>query len=72
MKVRDLKGDLLGTKVRIPKKFEDTYQEITGEMFIFSYWNAGVWFKKKMSEDRIYPLCMNPKELLAFTVVREA
>jgi hypothetical protein len=72
MKVRDLKDvDLVGIKVKIPKKFEDTYQQIKGEMYICSYWQAGVWFKKSMKSDRIYPLSMNPAELLNFTVVKE-
>ena len=72
MKVKDLKDvDLVGIKVKIPKKFEDLYQQIKGEMYVYSYWQAGVWFKKSMKEDRIYPLSMEPKELLNFTVVKE-
>jgi hypothetical protein len=72
MKVKDLKDvELVGIKVKIPKKFEDLYQGIKGEMYVCSYWQAGVWFKKSMKESKIYPLCMEPKELLNFTVVKE-
>ena len=72
MKVKDLKDvELVGIKVKIPKKFEDLYQGIKGEMYVVSYWQAGLWFKKEMGSDRIYPLCMEPKELLNFTVVKE-
>jgi len=70
IKVKDLKNeDLVGVKVRIPKKFENTYMGITGSMYIYSYWNAGIWFKKSMGDTRIYPLCVPPQELLNFTVV---
>lgn len=72
MKVKDLKDvELVGIKVKIPKKYEDLYQQIKGEMYVVSYWQQGVWFKKSMKESRIYPLCMEPKELLNFTVVKE-
>jgi hypothetical protein len=71
MKVKDLKdASLYGIKVKIPKKFEDDYQGIKGEMHVVSVWNAGVWMKKKMTDERIYPLAINPKEVLNFTVVK--
>lgn len=72
MKVKDLKDqELVGTKVKIPKRFEDAYQKIKGEMYIYSWWHNGIWFKKNMEEDRIYPFTINPRELLKFTVVKE-
>ncbi|MEK6879105.1 MAG: hypothetical protein AABY22_05825 [Nanoarchaeota archaeon] len=70
MKVKDIKTDLVGVKIRIPKKFEDTYQGIKGDMFLYSIWNAGVWLKKSMKEDRIYPFCIEPRKVLEFTVVK--
>jgi hypothetical protein len=71
MKVKDLKTEsIYGLKVRIPKKFEDHYQGIKGDMHLLSVWNAGVWMKKKMSDDRMYPLSINPKEVLNFTVAK--
>jgi hypothetical protein len=72
MKIKQLKNqDLVGIKVKIPKKFQDDYQGIKGQMFIFSWWAQGVWFKKSLTASRIYPLSMNPKELLNFEVVNE-
>jgi hypothetical protein len=71
MRVKDIKTDLVGTKVTIPKKFEDKYMGIFGKMYIYSYWGKGIWFKKSMKEDRIYPLTMDTKELLNFVVVKE-
>lgn len=71
MKVKDLKIDnLVGIKVRIPKKYEDSYVGIKGDLYLFSYWNAGLWLKKKMSDSQILPLCIDPRELLNFTVVK--
>jgi len=71
MKVKDLKSDLQGIKIRVPKKYEDTYMGIKGTMYIESWWTQGVWLKKSQTDNRIYPLCMNPKELLEFIVVKE-
>lgn len=70
MKVKDYKGDLKGLKIKIPKKFEDNYQQISGTMYLEGVWNVGVWLKKKRSDSRIYPLCIDPKEVLNFTVVK--
>jgi hypothetical protein len=71
MKVKEYKGNLTGIKIKIPKKFEDTYQGIKGEMYLVGSWQAGVWLKKSIKNDRIYPLCINPQEVLNFTVVKE-
>lgn len=73
MKIKDLpkNTELGGMKIKIPKKYEDTYQGIKGEMFIFSSWQKGVWLKKKMDADRIYPMQLDKlKDLLEFTIVR--
>jgi hypothetical protein len=70
MKVKDLKSEnLVGIKIRIPKKFEDNYQKIKGDMYLFSWWQAGVWLKKNMSDTRMYPLSINPKEILNFEII---
>ena len=71
MKLKEIKSDnLVGVKIKIPKKYEDSYQNITGTMYLFSWWQAGVWLKKSMDETRIYPLCIDPKLVLNFTVVK--
>ena len=73
MKIKDLpkNATLLGVKVKIPKKYEDDYSDIKGNMYIYSNWQKGVWLKKKMSDGRIYPLTFDKslKELLEFTIV---
>jgi len=70
MKVNDLKeNSLVGVKVKIPISHRKIYPELK-EAYIFSWWAQGIWFKKKMSEGQIYPVCMDPKELLQFTVVK--
>jgi len=71
MKVKDINTELVGTKVIIPKKFEDRYTGIFGKMYIYSWWSRGIWFKKSMKEDRVYPLTMEVEELLNFVVVKE-
>lgn len=74
MKIKDLPGTmgLLGVKIKIPKKYEDDYSDIKGNMYIYSHWSKGVWLKKKMDESRIYPLTFNKdlREILEFTVVK--
>jgi hypothetical protein len=72
MKVKDLPKDtqLVGVKVRIPKQFQAMYSGPKGPMVIFSSWNQGIWLKKSMIDSKIYPLCMDPKNLLDFTVVK--
>lgn len=71
MKVKDLKIDnLIGIKVKIPKKFEDNYVGIKGELYLYSSWNAGIWFKKDMSDSKILPLSIDPKEILNFIVAK--
>ena len=70
MKVKDLKQEnLVGIKIKIPKKFQDDYVGIVTEMYIYSWWNQGIWLKKNMKQERIYPLTMDPKEVLEFTVI---
>ena len=72
MKLKEIKGNLVGIKVVIPKEYEDNYQNIKGEMFIFGMWSKGLWLKKNMKEERIYPLCMDDvKQALEFKVVKE-
>ena len=73
MKVKDYKGEnLKGLKIKIPKRFEDDYQKIKGVMYLEGVWQGGVWLKKSQDDDetRIYPLCINPKEVLNFTIVK--
>jgi hypothetical protein len=73
MKVKDLKDqELRGIKVRIPKKYEDDYGKIKGVMILESMWRAGIWLKKEQKDDntRLYPLCIDPREVLNFTVVK--
>ena len=70
MKVKELKGDIKGIKVKIPKQFEDNYQNIKGNMYLESVWQAGVWLKKSLKEERIYPLCIDPRKVLEFIVVK--
>ena len=73
MKVKDYKGgNLIGIRVQIPKRFEDDYQNIKGKMYLHGVWQGGVWLKKSLEEDetRIYPLCIDPREVLNFTIVK--
>ncbi len=73
MKVKAYKGDnLVGVKIKIPKKYEDEYMGIKGTMILQGVWSAGVWLKKDkdLNSTKIYPLCIDPKEVLNFTVVK--
>ena len=72
MKVKELKGDLVGVKIKIPKKYQDRYMKIKKEMYLFSWWGKGVWLKNSMKENQVYPLVFNTnnKELLEFTVIK--
>lgn len=71
MKVKDLKDQqIYGLKIRIPKKYEDKYAGIKGDMHIVSVWNKGIWLKTKMEDTRIRPLCIDPKLVLNFTVAK--
>ena len=69
--IKNLKGELLGLKIKIPKKYQDSYSGIKKEMYLYSYWNKGVWLKTAMNKDRIYPLTFETdyKELLEFEVI---
>lgn len=72
MKVKDIPEfrSLTEIKVKIPKKFEDRYMGVYGDMFIYSYWQKGVWFKKRMKDSQVYPLTMeNPKDILEWDVI---
>ena len=44
---------------------------IKKEMYLYSYWNKGVWLKTDMKKDRIYPLTFDTdyKELLEFEAI---
>ena len=68
--IKSQKGELLGLKVKIPKKYQDSYSGITKEMYLYSWWNKGVWLKKNMKEERVDPLTFDTdnKELLEFEV----
>lgn len=72
MKVKDLPegASLVGVKVKIPKKYEDSYMGIKGSMYLYSWWQKGVWLKKSMEDGRIYPLTLNEstKEVLDFEI----
>ena len=71
MKIKDIHKDTLlqGTKVKIPKKFQDSYIGISKEMYLYSFWNKGIWLKKSMKDTKIFPLCINPEEVLNFDVL---
>jgi len=73
MKVRDLppSKDLIGIKVKIPKKYQDDYSGILDEMYVASFWGSGIWFKKYINDNLRCPLCIDPKLLLDFTVIGE-
>ena len=51
MKLKDVKGALRGTKIRISDKKDLP----SNEMFIYSAWNKGLWLKKNLKDERIYP-----------------
>ena len=73
MKIKDFpkNKELLGVRIKIPKKYSDSYIGIKDKMYIFSSWQKGVWLKKKMSENRIYPLQLDKlTDLLEFEVVK--
>ena len=68
-KIKYLKNvELRGFKIKIPKKYQDSYIGITKEMYLYSWWNKGVWLKKSMKDERIYPLTFDTdsSELLEF------
>jgi len=69
--VKDQKGELLGLKVKIPKKYIDNYIGIKKEMYLYSWWDKGVWLKNNMKEQRIYPLTFDTdkSELLEFEII---
>jgi hypothetical protein len=73
-KIKDLPEsvELRGIKIKIPKKYQDSYSGIKKEMYLYSWWNKGVWLKSDMNEDRVYPLTFSRddcKELLEFECI---
>ena len=72
MKLKDYKGNLVGVKIKIPKKYQIEYTGILPEMYILSNWNKGLWLRQKMSDTRMYPLCLDKvSECLEWTIVKE-
>ena len=70
MKLKDFKGNLVGVKIKIPKKYQS--DNILPEMYILSNWNKGLWLRQKISDTRMYPLCLDKvSECLEWTVVKE-
>jgi len=72
MKVKDMgEFQLLGTKIKIPKKYQDSYVGIQKEMYLYSLWGQGLWLKKSMEDTQVFPLSIDPKEVLNFTIVKK-
>ena len=72
MKLKDYKGNLVGVKIKITKKYQIEYTGILPEMYILSNWNKGLWLRQKMSDTRMYPLCLDKvSECLEWTIVKE-
>jgi len=74
MKVKDLPKDrpLNGIKVKIPSKFR-YHLTLAGlmkdEVYIRSTWERGVWVKEDLAASRMFPLCIDPKEVLEWKCV---
>ena len=77
MKVKDLdpETNLQDIQVRVPEGHEDTYpfEDRIGYwrgQWGYSDGKAGVWLKRSLDEDRIYPVCIdNLKETLEWEVI---
>ena len=55
-RLKDLPKDkqLVGLKIKIPKD-KRTLTDYSDKMYIYSGWNKGLWLKKKMEDQRIFP-----------------
>lgn len=63
MKVKDLKGNLQGTKVKTPKGVIGYWK---------SQWQKGVWLNENPSEGRMYPQFVDDlKDCLEWEVTEE-
>jgi len=56
LKSLDKDVDLVGLKIKVPKKLQLEHNLPKQEMIIYSGWNKGLWLKTKMEDGRIYPL----------------
>jgi len=54
LKELDKNQQLVGLKIKIPKAMQ-LEQGLKKEMFIYSGWNRGLWLKKEMTDERVYP-----------------
>lgn len=72
MKVKELQRPLSGTKVKIPRK-DMHLSALAGlmkdEVYIRSFWEKGIWVKEDLKSERVFPLCVDPKEVLEWDVV---
>ena len=74
MKVKDLPKDrpINGVKVKIPHTFRH-HLAMAGlmkdEVYIRSTWERGVWVKEDLASSRMFPLCIDPKEVLEWKCV---
>jgi len=58
-KLKDLPKDtqLCNLKIKIPKKIQISQSIPSSIMIIYSGWNKGLWLKKNINDEQIYPLC---------------
>jgi hypothetical protein len=72
MKLKDIPkdADLVGLKIKIPKKIQTKFGLPKKEMFIYSGWCKGLWLKATMEDGRIYPMTFETyKDLEEFEVI---
>jgi len=74
MKLKELDSatNIQTIKVRIPIEFmpKTIGTGLTSrEVYIFSQWFSGIWVKTDLSSQRMYPLQINPSEVLEWEIV---
>jgi len=73
LKNLDKDVDLVGLKIKVPKKLQLEHSLPKKEMFIYSGWNKGLWLKEKMDNERIFPLTFNTfKDIGEFEVCSQS
>jgi len=57
-KIKDLpvSFDLVGAVLYIPKTHRPIECKLLSKMIIKSGWNKGFWCKRKLNEDRVFPI----------------
>ena len=71
MKLKDVKTDLVGLKIRVPKY--KTHDLPKRDMYIKSGWNKGLWLSTDTKENgRVFPLTFSDfKEIENIEIIKE-